>query len=105
MLFVGFAITAPLTGHVLDPFSNERLILVTGVVCALAFSLSSLAVWGVEDKVGGAAAAPEATPATARRKPPFREAISQIWDEPVPYTLLTLPTKIEAQTPLVALAL
>jgi len=82
MMIVGFAITAPLAGHFLDPFSNERLILVTGTVCALAFSLSSLAVWGVEDKVGVMAAAPASTPAPNRRKPPFREAISQIWDEP-----------------------
>ena len=57
MMIFGFALTAPLAGHFLDPFSNERLIEVTGCVCAIAFCLASLSVWGVENKVAGVAAA------------------------------------------------
>ena len=82
MMIFGFALTAPLAGHFLDPFSNERLIEVTGCVCAIAFCLSSLSVWGVEKKVAGVAAAAAKGHAARPKKPPFREAIGQIWSEP-----------------------
>jgi len=82
MMIFGFAITAPLAGHFLDPFTNERLILVTGGVCAIAFSLSCLAVRGVEDRVAHIAASASRSHAARREKPPFREAIGQIWNEP-----------------------
>ena len=82
MMIFGFALTAPLAGHFLDPFSNERLIEVTGCVCAIAFCLSSLSVWGVEKKVAGVAAAAAKGHAARLKKPPFREAIGQIWSEP-----------------------
>ena len=82
MMIFGFAITAPLAGHFLDPFSNERLVIVTGAVCVLAFSLASLSVWGVENKVTRAIAVPVPVAAGGRAKPPFRKAIGQIWDEP-----------------------
>ena len=48
MMIFGFALSAPLAGHFLDPFSNERLIVVTAAVCLTAFLVSVLAVWGVE---------------------------------------------------------
>ena len=51
MMILGFAVSAPLAGHFLDPFSPERLIAVTAGVCAIAFLLATLAVWGVEDGV------------------------------------------------------
>ena len=82
MMIFGFAITAPLAGHFLDPFSNERLILVTGAVCAIAFTLSCISVWGVENGVARVAAAAPPAHAARARKPPFREAIGQIWNEP-----------------------
>ncbi len=46
MMIFGFAITAPLAGHFLDPFSNARLVAVTATVSGLAFLLACLAVWG-----------------------------------------------------------
>ena len=49
MMILGFAVSAPLAGHFLDPFSNARLIEVTAAVAAVAFVVSALAVWGVED--------------------------------------------------------
>ncbi len=82
MMIFGFALTAPLAGHFLDPFSNERLIEVTGGVCLIAFCLSSLSVWGVESKVAGVAAAAAKSHASRPSKPPFRQAIGQIWNEP-----------------------
>ena len=76
MMIFGFAITAPLAGHFLDPFSNARLVAVTATVSGLAFLLACLAVWGIET----APAAGEAGSDSA--KPPFREALKQVWSEP-----------------------
>ena len=81
MMIFGFALTAPLAGHFLDPFTNQRLIEVTGCVCLIAFVVSALSVRGVEAKVAGVAAAARNRVARHSR-PPFREAIGQIWNEP-----------------------
>ena len=77
MMILGFAISAPLAGHFLDPFSNVRLIEVTSTVCVVAFAISALAVWGVE------------TPAPAARddrrpghRPSFLRALAEVWREP-----------------------
>ncbi len=74
MMILGFAVSAPLAGHFLDPFSQRRLIVVTTIVCATAFVVATLAVLGVE------ADAPD--PILTRKKPPFREAFAQVWREP-----------------------
>ncbi len=75
MMIFGFALTAPLAGHFLDPFSNARLIAVTISVCALAFILAASAVYGLEG----------ATPRLAlpaAKKPPFAQAFGEVWAEP-----------------------
>jgi BCD family chlorophyll transporter-like MFS transporter len=74
MMILGFAVSAPLAGHFLDPFSQQRLIIVTSVVCAIAFLVATLAVIGLETEAPA--------PAAAHRKPPFREAFAQVWREP-----------------------
>ena len=75
MMIFGFAVTAPLAGHFLDPYSAARLVEVTGVVSAVAFARGKLAVIGVER---GAA--------RRRRRgagrPPFGEAFREVWAEP-----------------------
>jgi len=73
MMIMGFAVTAPLAGHFLDPFSNARMIAVVATVSGVAFVVACLAVLGVE----GAAIA--AAPA---RKAPFRQAFAQVWADP-----------------------
>ena len=75
MMIFGFALTAPLAGHFLDPFSNMRLIAVTATVSAIAFCVATLAIWGVEKGVVESAA-------TKTERPPFREAFLQVWAEP-----------------------
>ena len=78
MMILGFALSAPLAGHFLDPFSNVRLIEVTSAVCLVAFSMSALAVWGVEspalktrgDRVAG------------HRPPSLLRALTEVWREP-----------------------
>jgi MFS transporter, BCD family, chlorophyll transporter len=74
MMIAGFAITATVAGKFLDPFSGERLIVVTAGVSLLAFAVAAVAIWGVE----GHGKADADSTATAP-KPPFRDALKQVW--------------------------
>ncbi len=76
MMIAGFALTAPIAGHFLDPFSNTRLIVVTTCVCLVAFVVASMSVIGIER------IPPRACDMRAV-KPPFRAALAQVWDDPV----------------------
>jgi BCD family chlorophyll transporter-like MFS transporter len=77
MMIAGFAITAPLAGHFLDPFSNARLVAVTACVATIAFLVAALAVVGLEGRETSAAA-----PAARADTPKFKAAFAQIWREP-----------------------
>ena len=76
MMIVGFAVTAGLAGRWLDPFTPTRLVVVSGVVSAVALTLALLALWGVEQN-----AARAAETARADRRRPFREVLSEVWTE------------------------
>jgi len=78
MMIMGFALTAGLAGSFLDPFTLTRLVAVTAVVCAIAFSLCTVAVWGVE-RAGHAA---RAAAARSGRALSFKDAVSAVWAEP-----------------------
>jgi BCD family chlorophyll transporter-like MFS transporter len=75
MMIVGFIVTAGMAGHFLDPYSPQRLVVVTAVVAGLAFMLTLVAVAGVERDPGRAVAA-------AAAALPFRAALAQVWAEP-----------------------
>ncbi|MGU3540616.1 BCD family MFS transporter [Methylobacterium sp. A54F] len=75
MMIAGFAVTAPLAGHFLDPFSGARLVAVSGTVSLCALALALAAVSGLEPRVPRVAAA-------AERKPPFRAVLARVWAEP-----------------------
>ena len=77
MMILGFALSAPLAGHFLDPFSNVRLIEVTATVCLVAFAMSALAVWGVESPVSATRG-----DSPAGHRPSFLAALSEVWREP-----------------------
>lgn len=77
MMIVGFALTAPLAGHFLDPFSPARLVIVTASVSIVAFLVALLAAIGVE-----AASTQDSARKKISVKPPFRQAMSQVWREP-----------------------
>jgi BCD family chlorophyll transporter-like MFS transporter len=62
MMIASFAITATVAGHFLDPFSFERLMVVTGTVSVLALAVTILATWGLESS---AAPQPDANAAVA----------------------------------------
>lgn len=79
MMIMGFVITAGVAGRLLDPFSLERLVGVTAGVSAVAFLVSVVAVWGVEE--GSEVAEKEAAPGTGAGSG-FAAALAEIWDEP-----------------------
>lgn len=78
MMIVGFAVTAGTAGHFLDPFSPQRLITVTSVVALFAVIVTVLAIRNLERDTAPVADAesPEET-----SKPPFREALAEVWRE------------------------
>lgn len=78
MMITGFAITAGLAGKFLDPYSPERLLLVSSTVSLLAFAVTLLAMRGLEGRVAAPSAAPVVT-----AKPSFQQALSDVWREPV----------------------
>jgi BCD family chlorophyll transporter-like MFS transporter len=78
MMIMGFAVTAGLAGSFLDPFTLTRLVAVTAAVCAAAFALCTVAVWGVERK--GRAA--KAAAVRAGPKLSFKQAMNAVWAEP-----------------------
>ncbi|HEV2543087.1 MAG TPA: BCD family MFS transporter [Methylobacterium sp.] len=76
MMIAGFAVTAPLAGHFLDPFSGGRLMAVSGTVSMIAFAVAVLAVAGIELQRDSSPAA------QVEKKPPFRAVLAQVLAEP-----------------------
>ncbi len=76
MMIAGFALTAGVAGHLLEPYSPERLLAVTAGVSLTAFVLALLALRGLE----GAQARYERPIGDA---PSFKDALAQVWGEPV----------------------
>jgi len=76
MMIAGFAVTAGVAGHLLDPYSPQRLLAVTAGVVAVALGVTGLALYRLEgDTVD--------LPAQATApKPAFRVALQQVWGEP-----------------------
>ena len=74
MMIFGFVLTASVAGHMLDPFSMSRLIVVTCAVAGVAVFIASLAVWNIEKGVVSA-------PVSPAKKVPFKQAIREIWNE------------------------
>lgn len=77
MMIAGFAVTAILTGRLLDPFTFTRLIVVTSAVGGIAVFVSIVATWGVE-----ASASQAEEDAPHAKKPAFREALADVWGDP-----------------------
>ncbi len=78
MMIIGFAVTAGVAGHFLDPYSPERLMTVTGTVSVLAIMVTLIVIQGIE---------PEVQPAGAQYTPPpkkgaFRAALEEAWQDP-----------------------
>ncbi|PSO21567.1 BCD family MFS transporter [Bradyrhizobium sp. MOS003] len=79
MMIAGFIVTTGLAGHLLDPFSPMRLIVVSGSASVAAMVLTVIGVWGVErEQVTSAQLVSKRTP----RQASFREAFLEVWTEP-----------------------
>jgi MFS transporter, BCD family, chlorophyll transporter len=78
MMISGFIVTTAVAGRLLDPYSGERLILISAVVSALAVFVTILAIWNVEPRGrdAGATSSPTAEHST------FRQALVEVWTEP-----------------------
>ncbi|WP_291861007.1 BCD family MFS transporter [Bradyrhizobium sp.] len=79
MMIAGFIVTTGVAGHMLDPFSPLRLIVVSASVSVAAMVLTVTGVWGIEERP---VAAPH--PPTPRASTPssFRAALREVWAEP-----------------------
>ncbi len=70
MMIFGIAVTAGVTGAMLDPFSMALLFRIVGYVVLGAIALAVVAVWGIEARV------------VAVREPqslPFRQGLAEVW--------------------------
>ena len=75
MMIFGIVLTAAVAGANLDPYTPQRLVLVTSAVAGIAFVVTLLAVWGVESHL--AAQKVEAAQPNAS----FRDTLREIWKE------------------------
>jgi BCD family chlorophyll transporter-like MFS transporter len=83
MMIAGFAVTAALAGHFLDPFSPTRLVAVTATVSVIAVCLTLLALRGMEGTTSTTrqAAVAEASPPRQGGGGEFRRALTEVWRE------------------------
>ena len=77
MMIAGFAITASVAGHFLDPYSPGRLVAVTMSVCVLAVLLTALALFRLEPPPVETLRGSSAAPGPGR----FGSAVRQVWRE------------------------
>ena len=77
LMIAGFIVTAAVAGHMLAPFSPERLVLTATVIAGGALAVSIAALLGLEPH-------PAATPgpANAQAKVAFGPALREVWSEP-----------------------
>ena len=80
MMIIGFAVTAGVAGHFLDPYSPERLMTVTSTVSILAIMVTLVVVRGIEPHAqpDAAAVSDESPP----EKGAFRAALAEVWQDP-----------------------
>ena len=80
MMILGFALTAGVTGHLLDPYSPQRLVIVSAAVSVIACVVTPLAMWRLE--VGGEPAPARAPGDAGEARPGFRAALHATWADP-----------------------
>jgi BCD family chlorophyll transporter-like MFS transporter len=77
LMIAGLAISGITVGQVLDPYSPARLVAVACAVAAIAFTVTCLALRGLERRAVAAAARDDAPRAG------FRAAAREVWADPV----------------------
>lgn len=76
LMITGIVFTAIMTSIFLEPYSHQRLIMITAVSGTLATLLATLAVWGVERR-----SKPLHVPDPGKLAVPFRDALVAIWQD------------------------
>jgi MFS transporter, BCD family, chlorophyll transporter len=76
MMIAGFILTTKLAGHFLDPFSLQRLVAVAACVTAIAFVVSTLAVWGIETNH-----TKSLIKKSTADEPNFKAALQDVWQD------------------------
>ncbi len=79
MMIAGFIITAATAGHYLDPFTTNRLVIVTTCVSGLAMAVTLIAVAGVEGRAVQPSTGDSKEKTSAAT---FRAAMADVWSEP-----------------------
>ena len=74
MMIAGFAVTAGTIGALLDPYSAERLVTIVVAAASIAFVVTVLAVWGIEQE--------PVSPSGDAPAPAFRVVLAEVWREP-----------------------
>jgi BCD family chlorophyll transporter-like MFS transporter len=93
MMIVGFAVTAITVGKLLDPYTPQRLLEISGALSLLVVLISSLCLWNLEGPVGAnndvvTHAHPSFEMASAPKeintmtKPGFKATLHIVWSEP-----------------------
>lgn len=77
MMITGFIVTTAAAGHALDPFSPQRLVLVSSVVSVAAMVLTIVGTWRIEGSSTRSTGARR-----SHRQASFRIDFLQIWNEP-----------------------
>jgi BCD family chlorophyll transporter-like MFS transporter len=80
MMIIGFAVTAGVAGHFLDPYSPERLMTVTATVSVLAVMVTLLVIRGIEPSPRSDEAMVPDT--TSPEKGAFATALAEVWQDP-----------------------
>jgi BCD family chlorophyll transporter-like MFS transporter len=81
LMIVGIVVSTGLSGALLQPFSAQRLALVSSGVAAVAFVVTLLAVWGAEG-VQEPVSTQDEEPVARAPKPSLRQAMAEIWADP-----------------------
>lgn len=77
MMIAGFAVTAGIAGHLLDPYSEARLLNVAAGVATIALVVTMLMLFRLE-RAGYAQTPQDAAPASEG----FRATLTKVWREP-----------------------
>ncbi len=78
MMILGLAMTAGITGHLLEPYSHERLLLIAFTVSLIAVCVSLLALVRLEGNPGSINSAADGR---AAAQVSFTEALREVWTE------------------------
>ncbi len=76
MMIFGFALTSGIAGKFLDPYSPEKVILISGIISSIAFAIAGLALYKLEGHEF------EDKRSSAVQKMPFRKALTDILADP-----------------------